>query len=401
LLAVFLDLLGFGMLVADIQLRAQSMMPEGWPTGVIIGALLASTFVTQLIASPKWGRLSDERSRKPIVVLCTIFSAVAMLVYGFAGSLWVLLLSRILSGLGGANVAIAQAYISDRYTGEQRTAALGRVGAAISTGLIVGPPLGGFLAAAGESLPRGVPGQLYIGLVAGLCSLLGAVAMWLVLPNIPPTEKREPGKRRAIDLTLIRDYPKLKPLIVIVSVAWFSLATLEGTFARLINHLFGYNQLQFGFIFGYESLLGVFVQAFLIAWIIRKWNSRQILRTGYVMQGLGLALNPAAAVIASVLHPLATLFIASTIYAIGSGIASPTINSLCSREVPDERQGELFGILQGSRSFGFVAGPLLGGALFDLHPTIPYILAGVVCVAAAMLVPKPSFEEKAEGSESE
>lgn len=119
------------------------------------------------------------------------------------------------------------------------------------------------------------------------------------------------------------------------------------------------------------------------------------------MQGLGLALNPAAAVIASVLHPLATLFIASTIYAIGSGIASPTINSLCSREVPDERQGELFGILQGSRSFGFVAGPLLGGALFDLHPTIPYILAGVVCVAAAMLVPKPSFEEKAEGSESE
>jgi MFS family permease len=93
LVAVFLDLLGFGMIIADIQLRAESMVPKGWPTGLIVGALLASTFVTQLVVSPRWGSASDRYGRKYVVVGCTVLSALAMLVYGLAGSLWVLLFS--------------------------------------------------------------------------------------------------------------------------------------------------------------------------------------------------------------------------------------------------------------------------------------------------------------------
>src|SRR4051812_40981342 len=86
LLAVFLDLLGFGMLIADIQLRAEHLTPNGWPKGLVIGGLLASTFIIQLVVSPMWGRLSDRRSRKPVVVLCTLLSASAMLCYGLATS---------------------------------------------------------------------------------------------------------------------------------------------------------------------------------------------------------------------------------------------------------------------------------------------------------------------------
>ena len=135
LLAVFFDLLGWGMLVADVQLRAESMMPRGWPAGPVIGLLLGSTFIIQTLVSPLWGGLSDRSGRKPILILCSALSASAMFVYGFSTGLMLLVASRILSGLGAANVAVAQAVVADNYEGPDRAAALGRLGAALSTGL--------------------------------------------------------------------------------------------------------------------------------------------------------------------------------------------------------------------------------------------------------------------------
>lgn len=393
LVAVFLDLLGFGMIIANIQLRAEALVPAHWPAGLVIGLLLASTFVVQLIVSPHWGRYSDVRGRKPVVVLCTLLSGGAMVLYGFADSIWILLVSRILSGLGAANVAVAQAFISDRYDGEQRTAALGRIGAAITAGLVVGPPLGGLLAFDGAGSRQAT----IVGLVAGGASLLGVALMFLLLPDIRPKEERTPGKRPVVDFTLLRDFPKLVPLVMIAIVAWFSLATLEGTFARLISHLFGYKPLHFGILFGYESLLGVIVQGVLLGWIAKRWKDRRILLTAYVLQGVGLALNPASLPLSPFLHPMATLVIASTLYAIGAGVANPTINSLCSRLVPEDRSGELFGLLQGTRSFGFVVGPMLGGILFDWHPSAPYLVAGAVCGTAALLISRAIPEEQRVG----
>lgn len=378
LLAVFLDLLGFGMVIADFQLRAERFVPPGWPIGLIIGSILGSTFILQLLVAPRWGRLSDERGRKPILVACTLLSAAAMLVYGAANSLGFLLLSRILAGLGSANVAVAQAFISDEV--EERTQALGRVSAAISAGLVLGPPLGGELARIG--------GNALLGTTAGICSLIGALFLFVSLPNPTPREAREPGKRAAIDLRLLQDVPKLRPLILIVSIAWFSLATLEGTFARLIFKLFRLDQAIFGRLFGYESLLGVIVSAYLLGRIVKRISETPLLRLAYVAQGLGLGLNPLAGAFAPWLSPVAVLFGASTLFALGSGLANPTVNALCSHLAPDDRQGELFGLLQGTRAIGFVLGPMIGGWMFDIHPAAPYYLAGFVCLLAAFLVPR-------------
>ena len=380
LAAVFLDLLGFGMVIADFQLRAERLVPPGWPTGPLIGALLASTFLVQLLVSPRWGRFSDHRGRKPVVLVCTLLSAAAMLVYGFADSIAWLLLSRILAGLGSANVVVAQAFLSDETEGDARTAALGRISAAISAGLVLGPPIGGELAARG--------GNLAIGITAGLASILGAVWLAVALPSTPPREVREPGRRPPIDLTLLRDLPGLRPLVLIATVAWFSLATLEGTFARLIHHLFGYGQVEFGRLFGYEALLGIIVSAHILGWISKRIDETPLLRGAYLAQGLGLALNPIAAAVAFVVPPLGTLFFASTLFAVGAGLANPTVNALCSKITPDDRQGELFGLLQGTRAVGFVLGPIVGGWMFDRHPAAPYFLAGAVCVLAAILVPR-------------
>ncbi len=380
LAAAFLDLLGFGMIVADIQLRAESLVPKGWPIGLLVGGLLASTFVIQLIVSPIWGRLSDAKGRKPIMIACTLLSAAAMLVYGLAGSLWVLLLSRVLSGFGAANVAVAQAYLSDSSDPDSRTAIMGRFGAATSAGLVVGPALGGFLAAAG--------GNLYVGLTAGAASMAGALWMALGVPSAPPTLAKAATKRSRFNLGLLADVPRLRPLVLIAVVAWLSLATLEGTFARLIEHLFHYDQRHFGVIFGFESILGVAVQALLVGWAAKRLNPRTLLRCAYCVQGVGLGLNPFAGALAPAVIPFVLLLAASTLYAIGAGIANPTVNSQCSRLAPEDRQGELFGLLQGTRSAGFVIGPLVGGSLFDWNPAAPYLLAAIVCCSAAFLVPK-------------
>lgn len=392
LTAAFLDLLGFGMLIADIQLRVESLTPANWPKGLVIGALLASMFVVQILVSPAWGRLSDRIGRKPVIVGCTLLSALAMLIYGFAGSLWFILISRICSGLGAANVAVAQAFVSDRYDGDARTTALGRMSAATTAGLVVGPPIGGFLATA-HVATAALPAQFLVGIVSATASVCGALFVAFALPNLPPTESRSPGSRGPIDLTLLREFPKIRPLVVIAMVAWFSLATLEGTFARLLKHMFGYGQREFGILFGYESLLAVLIPSLALGWFVSRIRSRPLLRMAYVLQGVGLALNPFAALIFSI--PFVTLVLASTLYATGSGIANPTVNGMCSRHVPRERQGELFGIMQGTRSFGFVVGPLLGGVLFDWHPGVPYVLAGLVCILAASFVPKLPEEDAA------
>lgn len=389
MVAVFLDLLGFGMIVTNVQLHVESLVPKGWPPGPVIGAVLASTFVVQTLVSPRWGELSDRIGRKPVVVICSVLSAAGMLVYGISGSLTLAFLSRILSGLGAANIAVAQAMISDEYAGEDRTAALGRLSAALSTGLILGPILGGQLAKRGDVLTFGLlkEGALAVGVVGGIASMIGALVLFLALPNVPPKEARQPGaKRMVFDVGLLRDVPSVRPLILVAAVAWFSLAMLEGTFLRLINRFFGYDEDAFGFIFGYESFLGVVVQGVAIGWLARKLGDRRLLVFGYIAQGIGLALNPFASTLQSFVPPLVTLFVASTFFAFGGGVANPTVGGLASRLVPEDRQGELFGLLQAARSVGFVLGPILGGALFDFHPAWPYYLAGLVCFGAAWIV---------------
>lgn len=376
--AIFCDLLGFGMLIPDVQLRAEQMGAAGW----LIGAILASTFVTQFIVSPRWGALSDRIGRKPVLVACTVLSGAGMLVYGLATSLAIIVASRLLAGFGSANVAVAQAYIADRSTEAERTKAMGQIGAAISAGLILGPAVGGKLASIG--------GNQLIGFVAGGASLLGALLLMLILeggrPEKAPSEPK--GKAPLVDLRILKDVPGLSQLVLVVVVAWFSLATLEGTFGRLIKANLGYGQYEFGVIFGYESLLSVIIQGAALAWLATRVSDLKLLRIGFLLQGLGLALTPFA-------PGFAALIACSTLYAVGSSVANPTVNSLCSKITPEERQGELFGLLQSARAVGFVLGPVLGGALFDVVHSGPYLLAGIVCAAAAMLARAPGSQPRA------
>lgn len=354
------------MLIPGIQLRLDRMGAPGWS----IGAVLGSMFMVQLLVSPLWGRLSDRTGRKPVIIVCTLISASSMLLYAFADSPGLVLLSRILAGLGAANIAVTQAYISDLNATGTKLARMGRIGAAISAGLIAGPALGGFLSRFGDFH--------LIGLTATAFSTLGAIAVAIILPKLTPTKSQQKPKG---NFDLIRSIPGLARVFAVIAIGWFALATLEGTFGRLIKATLGLGEFEFGLIFAYESLLAVLVQSLFVERIEKRFNTTPSLKVSYCLMGIGLALFPFA-------PGLWALFVASTLYAVGSAVANPMANALCSQLTPEEKQGELFGLIQSARSFGFIVGPILGGKFFDLNHAAPYILSMLVCLVAAIVVPK-------------
>jgi MFS family permease len=373
LFAIFLDLAGFGMAFPDLQLRAEKFAIEVGVAkpGLLIGLLLSSYFAVQLVASPKWGILSDRIGRKPVLLVCTALSCSSMLMYAFSGSIWGILASRILAGLAAANVVVAQAYIADTSTDEDRTPRQGRVSAAILAGLVAGPAIGGELAHRG--------GNYLLGLVAAGASFSSLIWIYLAIPRgLKPAGERRPGRPPVIDLRLLKEFPALRRIFFYGATGWFVLACLEGTFGRLIEHNLGFGQQQFGWIFSYESLLGAGV-GIVLAWITRRMREQNILRLGYLLEAVGLGLTPLA-------PGLAALFAASTLYALGLGFVNPTINGISSHLAPESRQGEMFGLLQGSRSLGFLVGPLLGGVLFDIMPALPYLVAAAVALALSLFV---------------
>jgi MFS family permease len=384
LIAVFFDMIGFTMLIPDIVFRVVGLLGNMGYKGFIVGVVLQSTFIVQLFASPIWGRVADQSSRKNVFILCQFLSALAMLIYGLAGSVLLLLVSRIIAGLGGANVAIAQAMSAGLCEEKDRKVILGRLGAVLSAGMIFGPAIGGILASHG--------GAKMVGLLGAAISVLGGVIVLIFVPNTPMREGtvkvRKLGRE---DINFLKkflgEHPNVKSYFWIALVASFSLATLEGTFARLIQRLFGYGAKEFGFIFGYEALLGVIVSTFVLGWISKKLCDTSLLRLGYISQGIGLGLNPLAGSLVFIAPGMIWLFLASTLYAFGSGVVSPTLSSLASLSVSEESQGELFGIMHSARTFGFMIGPVVGGSLFDIHFAIPYALASLVSVGVAIGIP--------------
>lgn len=370
LFAIFLDLIGFGMVIPDVQTRLEAFGAPGWQ----IGLVLSSYFLFQIIASPLWGRHSDKIGRKPVLVICGVLSAASLFAYAFAHAVPFILLSRILAGLAAANVVAAQAYLADATPDEgERTAAMGRVGAAITAGLMLGPALGGYLS--------GLGGNYLLGLVAGAASGFGALWIALVVPHVTPTVPVASVSSSAsplVGVSLLRDTPRLRPLLILALVAFLALACLEGTFGRLIRLKLGLGPREFGYIFGYESFLGFLVQLLLLGWITNQLRPKpkHLLGFAFVLQAIGLSLTPFA-------PSLFALFGISTVYAIGAALTNPTINGLCSAVTPKDRQGEMFGLLQGARSAGFLIGPTFGGILFDWKPESPYLAAGGILLLSA------------------
>ncbi len=268
--------------------------------------------------------------------------------------------------------------------GEDRKRVLGLVSATLSAGMIFGPAVGGFLSHSS--------GPKLIGVIGAIISFVGGALVLFMVPKDAPGEDLDqsgelPKKTAVFDLSIFRSYPTLLPFFWIAVSASFALATLEGTFGRLIHAMLGYGQREFGVVFSYEALLGIFVSVVVLVWLGKRMCDTSILRLGYIAQGIGLGLNPLAGVLVHIAPGMLWLLIASTFFAFGSGIVGPTLSSLASSTVPEDIQGELFGVMQAARTVGFIIGPILGGFLFDFWYPGPYVFAAAVCLFVAIALP--------------
>jgi MFS family permease len=259
--------------------------------------------------------------------------------------------------------------------------------AAVSAGLVSGPVLGGILAGAG--------GNFLLGIVAAIASAIGAVWILIAVPSRPPTtpetttpetttpetttpENKVVKASTPTSVRLLQIVPELRSLLLVATIGWFALACLEGTFGRLIQRTLELGRLEFGFLLSVEAGVSV-VQGIFFPLLARHHSYRTLLRTSYIFQAIGLCLMPFAS------H-FVWLVLLSILFGIGLGIAGPAINGEASTQSPATRQGEVFGLLQATRAFGFLFGPILGGALFDWHIASPYLIAGGMLLGIVFFV---------------
>lgn len=382
-LTVFLDLLGFGIFIPDLQLRGEtlaskSLGPNASPTqvGTLVGIMLASYSIAQLITSPLLGRLSDQIGRRKILLFTALLSTVAYLIYAFATNLGVVVLSRTLLGVAAANLGVAYAYIADVTPPEDRAKSLGILGAAFGLGFILGPSIGVLLLKVGNDSP------LPLGIAGAAFTFINAVFIYRFVRESRPVGSAVQGKFFKDFGKAIRT-PGLGLLLAMFFAINFGFTNLEATYFRLLKdpnwifHLGEGAKIAGGFILIAVGFVGVFVQGYLIRILTPKFGEVRLLRFAYLLY------LPAFALV-----PFVPLWIPAIIgiIALGaaSGLSQPSINSLISRTAPPDLQGGIFGVTTGLGALARCVGPLVSSPLFSWRPYAPYLVGAAIISIPAM-----------------
>ena len=364
---VFLDLLGFGMVLPLLPYYAVYYGADA----LAVGALLAVYSLAQLFFSPVWGGLSDRIGRRPILIASLFASAVSQLAFGLAGSLAALFAARLLAGVSSATIGVAQAYIADSTTPENRAKGMGIIGAAFGLGFVFGPALGGLLAPIGYGVPAFV--------AAGVALVNGLLALALLPESLPPERRGEQVVRGFSPARLVRAaaIAGMPALMAIYFLTIFAFATMEATFPLLTLDMFKFTEAQNGWMFAYIGVLIVIMQGGLVGRLAKRFGEKRLVIAGALCLAVGLAGLPFATsvpVMMLVLIPLAA----------GNGLANPSLTSLISLTAARDAQGQTLGVAQSLASLGRVLGPLWGGfAYLTLGAKTSYVVAGVIMLVMA------------------
>lgn len=389
-LTVFVDLLGFGMVLPLMPVYAKELAGEytdaqqGW----IIGLLMASFSAMQFLFAPAWGRLSDRIGRRPVLMvglagsfICYALFAVATVLESLTG----LFICRIGAGIAGATISTAQAYIADTTTLEKRAKGMALIGAAFGLGFTFGPLLG----AIGFVIDDRTQLSPYPGIIAA-----GLSAMALLMAAFWLPESLRPGspaaRRKILDLDSIREataVPSVALLLFAMFVAVFSFANFESTIALLLDE----ERAEGGFNFTQRDVLLVFAFIGLVLTIAQGLLVRRLAgRISEGAMGSGGALVSSAGFVllayASRETDRTLLFVAMSVEVVGFALMTPSLNSLISRRSDPARQGRVLGVAQSVSSLARILGPIYGIRLFKEEATLPFWSAAAMMAAAILLI---------------
>lgn len=358
-LVVFIDLLGFGILIPILPTFA---IKELGATESAIGIVIAMYSLTQFLFNPFFGSLSDRYGRRNIILITLLLNAIGYFIFAYTHTYWMLILSRVVGGIGGSSIGVAQAYIADVTTREERAKGMGLIGVAFGLGFVFGPPLGGILSHFGYDVT---------GLVSGGFSLLAFIMSYFFLPeSLKDKELQGVARRKLLDPAAFVKIAKSPPTaisIILFFTLTFSVANIYGTFALLGTKVYHFTDMQNGYIFGIMGIIGAVMQGGIIGRLSKNYPDKTLIRAGAFFMIFGLGLLPYGINFTGVV-------VVSIILGVGSGVLQPVLLSLISKVAPDREQGIVLGVNQSMSAFARMLGPLWGGFSFQyLGYQIPFL----------------------------
>jgi DHA1 family tetracycline resistance protein-like MFS transporter len=367
-LTVFIDLLGFGIVIPFLPLYAERMHVGAFG----IGLVLSIYSLMQFVCAPVLGRISDHVGRRPIIMLGLFGSAAGYMVYGFATSFAWLLFARAIHGACAATVSTAQAYVADTTEESGRAHGMGMIGAAFGLGFVLGPAIGGLLGHSSLRTP------VFFAAALTFANLIFAA---IRLP-----ESHQPDPEAHLDFARLAEpiirLPRqllghhLTGLFTVAFLATFAMAAWEATFAIMVAARYGYGPAGIGGLMAYAGLMQALVQGYLLGKIVKRTGEMMLIRGGIIALAIGLI--PMAS-----LTSHAALYVLLALVAIGYGFASPAVASLISKRTERRLQGEVLGINQSALSLARIFGPIAAGFAYQTFgPATAYVGAGLAALYA-------------------
>lgn len=357
---VFIDLIGFGIVIPVLPFYAEGTRFNATPRTV--GLLFASYSIMQLIFSPILGRLSDKYGRRPVLLISIIGTGIGFLILGFAKTLLLLFVGRILDGITGGNISTAQAYIADVTTKENRAKGMGLLGAAFGLGFILGPAIGGILSGWGIEVP--------FLFAAGLC-FANAVLLYFTLPETVtadhPARTSAAGGRGLLQLIESLKQPRLGFVLGIYFLFIVAFSIMTTSFSLYTMFRFGYDAQHNGYLFAYVGLIAVIVQGGLIGRLVKRFGELPLIIAGALCFTASLFAVPFVGPQAG---GLIGLLIGGGVFSLGNSLATPALTSLASKSVGPAEQGTVLGITQSAASLARAVGPTITAVL--IHSTLAH-----------------------------
>lgn len=397
-LTVFIDLIGFGIVVPLVPVYSRHFEAHG----VVIGIIIASFSAMQFIFSPIWGRLSDRYGRRPILLISTAGAAVSYVLFavstGFQShstALVLMVVSRAFAGLCGGNITVAQAYIADITPPDQRSRRMGLIGMAFGLGFIFGPAIGGLsLKYLGSTGPGWV--------AASLCAANFLLALFILGESRKATSEPVAARPHLHQWMHTLSQPKIGLLVVVFFLATFCFSCFESTLPLVVSDNFHLNIQRdetsastVTYLFVFCGLIGATVQGGAIGRLVKKLGEPKLIAVSLVLTGISLALLPFisgkaelswAVLVRPEGRPWLAMLGALALLSIGSSLTRPPLFGLLSNLTPPNEQGANIGVAQGAGSLARILGPVFATGLLPYHPPLPYLICTGVMLATTLLL---------------
>lgn len=375
-------MLGFGIIIPILPIFTKELGAQDYQIGLI--AMIYP--IMNFFFAPMWGTLSDRHGRRPIILISVFITGVAYLVFAQVNGLIILFFSRMLSGIGSANISVAQAYIADVTTPQERTKKLGFLGAAFGIGFIIGPSLGGFL----KSISA--PGQVdWVGYVTAGMSFINFGLAYLLLPESLKTKRADAPFNFRVVTGIIKELqkPSIRELLLINFIFIAAFMLMQMASSLMWKEVDGLNDQQIGYVFGFVGLATAIVQGTLVGRMVKWLGETKMLTYGVFFMIVGLVMLPLFG--ESYFIPFELVGLA--LVALANGCLTPSITSLIAKYTEPKDVGQVLGVNQSFGSVARAAGMGVSGFLYGLNYHVPFFVGALlmaICFWLANIFSKAS-----------